>query len=239
MGRKAMDIKMNGKFYAVGVGPGDFEYMTLKAKRVLETADVIAVPIKARGEKSTAFEIAKKAVNLSEKTILELEFPMSRDRNARIKSRQTAAEKIAAVLDGGKTAAMVTLGDASLYSTCSYVSERLIKAGYETETIAGVPSFCAAAACAKISLCSEAESFAVIPAVTDIGELESILRTFNNVVIMKAGKSVIKICDCLDKLGLTQNAVVTSGVGMENETVEPLKRNSEYGYFTTIIVKKR
>lgn len=230
---------MSGKFYAVGVGPGDFEYMTLKAKRVLETADVIAVPVKARGEKSTALEIAKKAVDLSEKTILELEFPMSRGRDTRLKSRQTAAEKVAAVLDESKTVAMVTLGDASLYSTCSYVSERLIKAGYETETVAGVPSFCASAACAGISLCSETESLAIVPAVTDIGELESILNTFSNVVIMKAGKSIDKIYDCLDRLGLTQNAVVTSGVGMENEIIEPLKRNGEYGYFTTIIVKKR
>ncbi len=230
---------MKGKFYAVGVGPGDFEYMTLKAKRVLEGADVIAVPVKARGEKSTAFEIAKKAVDLNGKTILELEFPMSRGQDARLKSRQTAAEKVAAVLDEGKTAAMVTLGDASLYSTCSYVSERLINAGYETETVAGVPSFCAAAARARVSLCSETDSLAIIPAVTDIDGLEGILKTFSNVVIMKAGKSINKIYDCLDRLGLTQNAVVASGVGMENETVEPLKRNIEYGYFTTIIVKKR
>lgn len=234
-----MEIKVNGKFYAVGVGPGDFEYMTLKAKRVLEAADVIAVPVKARGEKSTAFEIAKKAVDLSGKAVLELEFPMSRGRDERLKSRRIAAEKIAAVLDEGKTAAMVTLGDASLYSTCSYVGERLIKAGYETETVAGVPSFCAAAARAGVSLCEGTDSLAIVPAVTDVGELNGILKAFGNTVIMKAGKSADKIYDCLDSLGLTQNAVAASEVGMENETVEPLKRDGEYGYFTTIIVKKR
>ena len=35
-----------GILYGVGVGPGDPELLTLKAQRVLRTADVIAVPDK-------------------------------------------------------------------------------------------------------------------------------------------------------------------------------------------------
>ena len=36
---------MLGKFYAVGVGPGDPELMTLKAVRCIEESDVIAVAV--------------------------------------------------------------------------------------------------------------------------------------------------------------------------------------------------
>ncbi|MGI5823758.1 MAG: SAM-dependent methyltransferase, partial [Dethiobacteria bacterium] len=33
-----------GKFYGVGVGPGDPELLTLKARRILEKCPVIAAP---------------------------------------------------------------------------------------------------------------------------------------------------------------------------------------------------
>ncbi|MDY5648597.1 MAG: SAM-dependent methyltransferase, partial [Lachnospiraceae bacterium] len=40
---------MAGIFYGVGVGPGDPGLLTLKAKQILEEADVIAVPVKKPG----------------------------------------------------------------------------------------------------------------------------------------------------------------------------------------------
>ena len=48
------------KFYSVGVGAGDGSYITLGALRALEQADIIAVPVKKYGEKSTALEIIRK-----------------------------------------------------------------------------------------------------------------------------------------------------------------------------------
>ena len=50
------------KFYSVGVGAGDGSYITLGALRALEQADIIAVPVKKYGEKSTALEIIRKAL---------------------------------------------------------------------------------------------------------------------------------------------------------------------------------
>ena len=58
---------MKGKLYGIGVGPGDPELLTLKAKRILEAADVIAVPVKEAGEKSTALEIIRPVVCLDHK----------------------------------------------------------------------------------------------------------------------------------------------------------------------------
>lgn len=227
---------MSGKFYSVGVGAGDFEYLTLKAKHVIESADIIAVPVKAYGEPSTAFEIVRKAVNIDGKEIVEAEFLMSRNKDVCLASRKRAAQKIASLLDAENTVAMITLGDVSFYSTCSYVNQELKSAGYDIEIISGIPSFCAAAAKAKISLCEENETLAVIPAAAS--NLDSIIDSFDNVVIMKAGKSIGVIYDCLEKRGLTENAVVTSRVGMDNELIEPIQYGKEYGYFTTVIIKK-
>ena len=71
------------KFYSVGVGAGDGSYITLGALRALEQADIIAVPVKKYGEKSTALEIIRKEFDTDKKEISELEFRMSGDTKIR------------------------------------------------------------------------------------------------------------------------------------------------------------
>ena len=153
---------MAGKLYGVGVGPGDPKLMTLKAKEVIETADVIAVPVAAAGEKSTALSIAEQAVDLSGKELLEVVFSMERSVVKREIYRKKAAETIQAVLDEGKSVAMIVLGDITVYSTYMYVYRYLKECGYETEMVPGIPSFCAGAAKAQVSLVEGNESLTVI-----------------------------------------------------------------------------
>ena len=50
-----------GIFYAVGVGAGDPMDMTLRAKAVLEQADIIVTPIPKAGGTSAAYAIAAQA----------------------------------------------------------------------------------------------------------------------------------------------------------------------------------
>lgn len=225
---------MTGKFYSVGIGLGG-SYLTLAAKRAIEAADVIAVP--AKNGKSTALSLISDIVDISDKRIVTLEFPMSRDINSRKRARKNAVDAAAAVLDGGETAAMITLGDAAVYSTCAYVSKELKKRGYITETVSGVPSFCAAAAKAGVSLCKGNETLAVVPAVDIDENFEKILDTFDNIVVMKAGKSMDKIYDMLERRSLLENAVVTGNIGMDGEFVGGISREKS-GYFTTVIIKK-
>lgn len=224
------------KFYSVGVGAGDGSYITLGALRALEKADIIAVPVKKSGEKSTALEIIRKEFDTDKKEILELEFPMSSDDKTRQLSRGAAAEKIISALDIGKNIAMITLGDVSVYSTCSYVHKAVKDAGHEMEIIPGITSFCAAADKAQISLCEGNESVAIIPSLKS-ANLEKYIDDFDTIVIMKAGKDTDAIYNILKRHGLEHNAVVSSCIGMENELIEPIQRHKEYGYFTTVIVK--
>ncbi len=223
-----------GKFYSVGIGLGG-GYITLAAKRALENADVIAVP--AKSGKSTALSLIQDNVDISDKHIITLGFPMSRNTETREKARNSAVDTVAALLDTGKNTAMITLGDAAVYSTCSYVAKELAKRGYETETVSGVPSFCAAAARAGVSLCEGNETLAVVPAVNLDERFEEILDTFDNIVVMKAGKNLDKIYDMLEKRGLLGKAAAASNIGMNGEFVGKIPRG-ELGYFTTIIIKK-
>ena len=212
------------KFYSVGVGAGDGSYITLGALRALEQADIIAVPVKKYGEKSTALEIIRKEFDTDKKEISELEFRMS-------------GEKIISALKDGKDVAMITLGDVSVYSTCTYVHNAVKNAGFELEIIPGITSFCAAADKAQISLCEGNESVAIIPSLKS-NLLEKYIADFDTVVIMKSGNDTDVIYDILKKHGLENNAIVSSCIGMENEIIEKIQKGKSYGYFTTVIVRK-
>ena len=51
---------MDGILYAVGVGPGDPDLLTLKAVKILEKADIIACPAK-ENKPGIAYTIASQA----------------------------------------------------------------------------------------------------------------------------------------------------------------------------------
>ncbi len=229
---------MAGKLYGVGVGPGDPKLMTLKAKEVIETADVIAVPVAAAGEKSTALSIAEQAVDLSGKELLEVVFSMERSVVKREIYRKKAAETIQAVLDEGKSVAMIVLGDITVYSTYMYVYRYLKECGYETEMIPGIPSFCAGAAKAQVSLVEGNESLTVISSLKNKHVLKEALEHSDNVVVMKAGSGMNYLPELLEEEGMSDKTVVLGNVGLADEYVGPPDKDIKYGYFTTLIVKK-
>ena len=94
---------MKGVFYGVGVGPGDPELMTLKAVRVLRDCPVIAAP-RTRDGAMLALDIAAQAVDLKEKMILPLFFPMERDAQRLETAHRAAAEAVESCLEQGKDA---------------------------------------------------------------------------------------------------------------------------------------
>lgn len=229
---------MKGKLYGIGVGPGDPGLLTLKAKLIIEQADIVAVPVKKMGESSVALDIACQAVAIPAGKIREIEFTMNKDKTKREACRQAAAEEVMALLDEGKNIAMLTLGDIGIYSTYAYVHKIILQAGYEVEMISGIPSFCAGASKANISLTEGNEGLGIIPSLKGIDQVEKALDVFDNLVIMKVGNHVKEVYELLEGRQMENNAIVVSNVGMEDEYVGPLLPEKEYGYFTTIIVKK-
>lgn len=228
---------MKGKLYGIGVGPGDPELMTLKARRLIEECDIVAVPVKKEGEDSVALNIARGAVQVPEEKVRRVLFTMNKDKEKREACRQAAAETIMGYLDEGHSVAMPVLGDVGIYSTYSYVHKRLIKAGYEVEMISGIPSFCAGASRANISIVEGNEGFGVIPSLKGIDQVQKAMEVFDNLVIMKVGSHVKEVYEILKARGKEDHAIIISNVGMEGEYVGPLLPDKEYGYFTTMIIK--
>ena len=229
---------MKGKLYGIGVGPGDPELLTLKAKRLIEECDIVAVPVKKAGEDSVALNIAKGATDIPKEKIREVLFTMNKDKEKREACRQAAAEEVMGWLDDGKNIAMLALGDIGIYSTYAYVHRRLIQAGYDVEMVSGSPSLCAGASRANIYIVEGNEAFGVIPSLKGMDQVEKAMDVFDNLVIMKVGSHVKDVYDLLVSRGRENSAIVVSNVGMEGEYVGPLIPDREYGYFTTMIIKK-
>ena len=92
---------------------------------------------------------------------------------------------MAEVLDAGKDAAFLTLGDPTVYATSMYIHQRIAGMGYRTSIVSGVPSFCAAAAKLGVSLGEKQEQIHIIPASYDV---EAAMQLPGTKILMKAGK---------------------------------------------------
>lgn len=226
-----------GIFYAVGVGPGDPLDMTLRTKQILETADVVVIPVKKAGETSAAYTIAQQAADMTRAEKLEVVFPMKAHADYRSYLQSGALDGVYAALEAGKNVAMVTLGDVSVYSTATYVRQMVEEQGYETAVAAGIPAFCAGAAKTKYSLCENEESLLVMPGVSDKTAMEQVLGQFDNLVIMKAGKALPWLLPMLEEHGLLEHTVMLRNVGMPDEYIGA-PTGETYSYFTTLLIKK-
>jgi len=228
---------MKGKLYGVSVGPGDPELLTIKAKRIIEECGAIAYPVRVPGERSIALEIVKAAADISDKRVSELVFGMSSDKVARTADYNEAIVKLTSALEKGDVC-MITLGDATVYSTFMRVCKDIETKGFEVEVIPGVPSFCDGAARIKIPLVTGTEGLAIVSASEGLDLFSTAIDDFDNVVIMKAYGSMGRISDKVESLG-GADAYVVSNIGLEDQYIGPMDKNRDYGYFTTVIVKKR
>lgn len=227
---------MAGILYGLGIGPGDPELLTLKAVRLIQENEVIALPGKNPRE-TVAYRIAVQAVpQLTQKELISVEMPMTKDMQRLEESHQEAARQLEAYLRQGKNVVFLTLGDPTVYSTYLYVHSRLLKKGYQAEIVSGITSFCAVAARLNTGLVEKAEELHVIPASYQIQEALDMPGTK---VLMKAGRQMAKVKELLTKRGL--EAMMVENCGMENEKVYRSLEEipDDAGYYSLIIVKEK
>ena len=225
-----------GTLYGVSIGPGEPELITLKAMNIISNSRYIATPHTGTGD-SLALSIVSQAIDLSDKEIMKLEFPMTKDKDILAKSHEEAASAIADVLDTGNDVAMLNLGDVTIYSTFAYTMDKLLEKDYNVEVIPGVTSFCASASKLKIGLTTMNEPLHIIPA-TGI-DLREALQMPGSKVLMKIGKSMPKLIEVLKELNLEDNVYAVENCGLENEKIYNNldEFDGNMGYFTIVIVK--
>jgi precorrin-2/cobalt-factor-2 C20-methyltransferase len=235
--KKKVSRNMQGTLYGVGVGPGDWELLTLKALRIIKEADIIAVP-ETEDKETTALNIVSQALDLSDREIIRIYMPMTRDENKLDESHNNGAKEITELLEKGKNVAFLTLGDPTIYSTYAYLHNRVLKSGYNAQFVPGVPSFCAAAAKLNISLCEGGEPLHIIPA--SYKDAAEFLDWQGTKVLMKSGKEFGKVRNEIRKKNLIKNSSMVERCGMESEKVYKNINDAEEktSYFSIIVVKE-
>jgi len=231
------------RLYAVGVGPGDPELLTLKAVRILRAADVVVAPTGQAEAVSYALGIVAEHLDHSRQLVLERVFPMTRDERELQPHWEATANEVADHVRAGRTVAFVTIGDPLLYSTFLYLL-RILRERYPEiaiEIVPGITSVGAAAAAAGIPLGMAAERLAILPATYEAGLLRQTLRDFDCVVLMKVSRVFDQVYALLVELGLEQHGVFIRRVGSsEEEVVTDLASlvGKKLDYLSLLIVRK-
>lgn len=230
-----------GKLYAVGVGPGEPELLTLKALKAFREAQVIVVP-KGKAEKeSVALSIISSFIEGKE--VSELVFPMTGDQEILHKSWKESANTISGLLGQGKTVAFATLGDPSLYSTFTYIMSILKKqnSSLQVEIIPGINSFSAAASLLQLPLAEGEENLAVISTPANTSRLKDVLQLFDTVILLKIHRYFDQVMETLWELGLEEKGYFVSRCGSKEEyftnNLKALSGES-LDYLSMLIIKK-
>lgn len=225
---------MSGKLYAIGVGPGDPELITVKALRLMKECQVIAVPGR-RIEESAAYKIAKEAYpEITEKEIVHIPTPMTKELKVLREGYKQAAAQIESHLEQNKDVALLTLGEPTVYSTAIYIHRLVSADGYETEIINGIPSFCAASAKLGDSLVDRDMELHIVPASYQI---EEALKQSGTKVLMKAGSKMSEVKAELIEKGC--KAVMIENCGMKGEAIyTDVESFPESASYYSIIIAK-
>ena len=224
--------------YGVGVGPGDPDLVTVKAIQILQKADLIICPEKAKGAGSTALEIVRKHIEDRLDHVRLMVFPMAGKKESWESSWKNNAEEIVKAWKDGKEIAFLTLGDPSIYSTWSYLQDFLPEE-LTPIWIPGVPSFCAVAARLGKELVLGDESLAIVPS-ADEESMRKALQWTDTLVVMKPKRAIASIRQILIDEDLTGSWEMVSNCGKKSEKVwngSVDEMPEEIPYFATMIIK--
>lgn len=233
-----------GKLYAVGLGPGNPEWISRRGYQLIMDADVIVVPKGRKTGRSTAREIVDQLHPAPEK-IVELEFPMTTDQTKLTSAWRQAGAEVIRLMSGGKQVVFVTLGDPSLYSTFIYLRRavRETAPAAEIEVVPGIPSFCGAAALLEMELCESDDRLALAGFNRDRAEIEAMLRNFETVILYKIAGKLPELIAVLEATGRLAESVLVHRAGFPDAVVVRDLRQAvdddRIGYFSMVIVRKK
>ncbi len=233
---------MLGKFYIMGVGPGDPKLLTIKAYEILQKTAAVAIPYSKQEKESVAFNIVRAYIP-SSCQVLSLHMPMTRKEEQLKSAWQEAAIKITALLKKGLDVVFITLGDPSIYSTGMYIYQELktLLPELKCETVPGITSFTASAASLNLPLALGTEPLLIIPHFVSKEKLRNILTEYPNVVLLKVAANFTEIITCLEEMALLEKAVFISRCGQAEEFISfDLKSLDPHSldYLSLIIIRR-
>jgi precorrin-2/cobalt-factor-2 C20-methyltransferase len=214
------------RLVGVGVGPGDPDLLTVKAVRVLRTADVVLVPVlDTDGAEPGRAESSVRAHLGEDDRVRRVRFALNDHGGLsaeRTESWDAAARAVVEHWDSGaRTVAFATIGDPSVYSTFSYLAQTVATlrpdAGFEV--VPGITAMQDLAARAGTPLCEGTETLALFPMTAGLERFEEALHVFDTVVAYKGGRQLPQMVEAVRRAGRLENAVYGAALGLPAESV--------------------
>jgi precorrin-2/cobalt-factor-2 C20-methyltransferase len=232
------------RLVGVGMGPGDPELVTVKAVRVLTTADVVLVPVMADDVPGRAE--ATVLAHVDDARVRRVVFALD-DRGGattrRTEAWGAAARAVVEAFEGGaRSIAFATIGDPNVYSTFSYLAQtvRELVADLVVETVPGITAMQDLAARSGTVLCEGSESLALLPLTAGLDVFRTAVEHFDSVVAYKGGRHMPAVLDALRESGRLDDAVYGASLGLADEDIRPAADVAgEAPYLSTVIVPAR
>jgi precorrin-2/cobalt-factor-2 C20-methyltransferase len=229
---------MTGIVYGVGVGPGDPELLTLKAARLIRSADLIAYPAPEQGP-SFARQIAAPHVprGVSE---LAIRMNIGDGRFPKDEVYDESAGTIARAASAGQQVTVLCEGDPFFYGSFMYLFARLADR-CRVEVVPGVSSLMACATATRGALAARNDVLTVIPAPLPEEELRRRLSETEAAAIIKVGRHFAKVRHVLTELKLADRTRYVEYATLPSQRVLPLDEVAADSapYFSMLLVHRR
>ncbi|MCV2491775.1 precorrin-2 C(20)-methyltransferase [Geodermatophilus sp. YIM 151500] len=227
VGGPAGSSRRTGRLYGVGLGPGDPELVTVKAARLIGTADVVAFHA-ARHGRSVARALAEPYLRPGQVEEL-LVYPVTTEgtdhpggyRAAIDSFYEDAAARLAAHLDAGRDVVVLAEGDPFFYGSYMHMHKRLAHR-YPTEVVPGVTSVSGAAAALGRPLVERDEVLTVLPGTLDGDELAERLAGTDSAAVLKLGRTFPAVRAAFERAGVLDRAVYVERATTERQRALPL-----------------
>lgn len=231
-----------GRFFGVGVGPGDPGLLTVRAVEIFCSVDVIFFVEGVNTETSVSGSVVDSIGGCTAEKI-PLIFSMAKEEYRRKVLWEKNVKIIAEELLQGHDCAFATIGDPLLYSTYSYIIRELKKviSPQSIETVPGITAFQAVAARRNIPLVQDSQVLAIVPAWTGKDAAHPVLDSADTIVLLKTYKHKDKILRTISERNLNKEIIYAERVCLDGEFLtddisQVKERNSEY--LSLMIVKK-
>ncbi|RAW88384.1 cobalt-factor II C(20)-methyltransferase [Photorhabdus laumondii] len=232
---------MNGRLYAIGVGPGASDLVTVRAARILTRLDVLYAPAGRKGGDSLALSIVREYL-LPHTEIRTCHFPMNSNGEEKQAVWDEVAQQLQDEVAKGQQVGFITLGDAMLFSTWVFLLARIGRQEW-LEIVPGITSFAAIAARTVLPLAMEQQSMAIMSCTAPETELEQALQTHDCVVLMKVYNRFTTVSALLARLNLFEHTLLMADATLPSEQcwrrLDQVDADQKLPYFSTILVNKQ
>ncbi len=229
-----------GHFYAVGIGPGAPDLLTLRAAHLVEQCDTVISPQAQGSAKSLALEAVRPFLDKQE--IIVNNYPMERNEQKTRERWQLFAEDVARRCAKGESVVQITLGDPLIFATSSYLLQSLSEQmpAANIHVVPGISAFQTAASRFAETLTLQEDRLTLMSA-TDLQAVEKALGQCETLVLYKAGTCIEALMDLLRRHNLLDRARLVSCCeqGDHELLVDDLScwQVQPLNYMTTMIIK--